>query len=219
MNILIIEDNVKLNNELTTYCKRNNNYVVSASDGLNAIDLIDEKDFCVYILDLNLPNMHGLEIIKYIRKTDLCTPIIVITHSADIETIKEAYNLGCNDYMKKPFHLDELRIRVKKVLDKKYESKIIFNDNFYYDSKEKVFYHHGTILKLRYKEKRFCDILTKNLNTYVKNSDIYDYVWEQEVKDFYPLRQLVSELRKKLPYSIIDTKLKEGYSIQTKFVS
>ena len=80
------------------------------------------------------------------------------------------------------------------------------NEEFHYKKKP---------IKLRYKEKRFCAILIKNINTIVPNDVIHDYVWEGEVKESYPLRQLLVELRKKLPFDIIQTKIREGYMIET----
>ncbi|EIF50029.1 helix-turn-helix domain-containing protein, partial [Sulfurovum sp. AR] len=78
-----------------------------------------------------------------------------------------------------------------------------------------MFFYHNTPIQLRYKEKRFCELLIRHVNRIVPNHRIYDYVWEGEVKESYPLRQLLVELRKKLPFNIIQTKIREGYMIET----
>lgn len=79
------------------------------------------------------------------------------------------------------------------------------------DSEE--FMYQSNIIPLRHKEKRFCTLMIKNINHYVSFEKIYDYVWEGEIKENYPVRQLVAELRKKLPLDIIHTKIKVGYKL------
>ena len=112
MNILLIEDDLTLNELITDYLKLNGNSVVSLEDGMNAIDTINKTNFDLYIIDINIPHINGLEIVKYIRQKDISTPIIMITASMELENFKTAYKNGCDDYIKKPFYLEELEIRV-----------------------------------------------------------------------------------------------------------
>lgn len=214
MNVLIVEDDINLNNEIQSFCAEHANKILSTYDGLEAVELIDSNRFDLFIININLPNMNGLDIIKYIRKTDMDTPIVVITGNRDIDVLKSAYENGCNEYIKKPFELEELEIRVKNVITKKQDTFIYFNNDFYHNLEENNFYYKDRMIDLRYKEKRFCNLLMKNIGKVVHNTSIHDYVWENEIKDVYPLRQLVAELRKKLPYDIIITKPKEGYYIE-----
>ncbi|RLA82408.1 MAG: DNA-binding response regulator [Epsilonproteobacteria bacterium] len=218
MNILIAEDNKPLCKEIKKYCECNSHNVVFVYDGILAVEEIEKNNFDLYILDINLPSMNGLDIIKYIRSTDIDTPIIIITASDKLETIQNAYAYGCNEYIKKPFFLQELEIRIRNVVTKKIEKCINFADDFYYNMKENNFYHNDKIIELRYKEKRFINLLMKNIGSVVKNSLIHDYVWESDIKDNYPLRQLVAELRRKLPLEIIITKPKEGYLVENDIV-
>jgi DNA-binding response OmpR family regulator len=92
---------------------------------------------------------------------------------------------------------------------------INLRDEFHYDLNTEAFYYQDKPINLRYKEKRFCAVMIKNINTIVPNEVIHDYVWEGEIKETYPLRQLLGELRKKLPFDIIQTKIREGYIIET----
>ncbi len=218
MNILIAEDNKQLCKEITKFCELNSYNVISVYDGILATEEIEKNNFDLYILDVNLPNMNGLDIVKYIRSTDVDTPIIVITASDKLETIQNAYNYGCTEYIKKPFFLQELEIRIRKIITTNIDKCINFSEDFYHNIDENNFYHNGKVIELRYKEKRFIKILMKNMGKTIKNSLIYDYVWENQIKDTYPLRQLVAELRKKLPYEIIITKPKEGYLIENTFI-
>ena len=198
MNILLIEDDLTLNELITDYLKLNINSVVSLEDGMNAIDTIDKTNFDLYIIDINIPHINGLEIVKYIRQKDLSTPIIMITASMELENFKTAYKNGCDDYIKKPFYLEELEIRIDKLLSKKSNgnSLIKISDTITYDTEYEELSVRGEVKRLRKKERLLLNILLKNINKLVSNEIIENYVWENEIKELYPLRQLVNDLRK-----------------------
>ena len=214
MNVLIVEDHTQLNRAISEFCMLKAFNVESAKDGLDAIEKIDNEAFDLYIIDINIPHVNGIELLKHIRKTDINAPVIIITASLEIQNFTSAFENGCSEYIKKPFHLKELDIRIENLLSLKTSEKIELANDFYYESDKEEFFYKDKHIRLRYKEKRFCAILMKHLNTIVPNDVIYDYVWEGEVKESYPLRQLLVELRKKLPFDIIQTKIREGYIIE-----
>ena len=215
MKVLIIEDDVQLNIAISEFCKLKAFDIVSVKDGLKALDQIDNEHFDLYIIDINIPRISGLDLLKHIRKTDLDTPVIIITASLEIKNFSTAFENGCSEYIKKPFHLKELDIRINNLLALNHPVTMIVNDELAYDLNREEFYYQNKPIRLRYKEKRFCAILMKHINSVVSNEMIYDYVWEGEIKETYPLRQLLVELRKKLPFDIIQTKIREGYIIET----
>ena len=215
MRVLIIEDDVQLNIAISEFFRIKAFDVVSIKDGLSAIDQIDNGNFDLYIIDINLPRINGLDLLKHIRKTDLHTPIIIITASLEIQNFSTAFENGCSEYIKKPFHLKELDIRINNLLALNKPEIITLNDELTYDLSKEAFYYQNKPIQLRYKEKRFCALLIKHINTVVPNTLIHDYVWEGEIKETYPLRQLLVELRKKLPFDIIQTKIREGYIIES----
>jgi DNA-binding response OmpR family regulator len=215
MRVLIIEDDVQLNIAITEFFKIKTFDTVSVKNGLNAIDQINSGHFDLYIIDINVPDINGLDLLKYIRKTDLDTPIIIITASLEIQNFSTAFENGCSEYIKKPFHLKELDIRINNLLTLYKPATIQIRDELRYDLSTEEFFHKDQAITLRYKEKRFCAIVMKHANSIVSNEMLYDYVWEGEVKETYPLRQLLGELRKKLPFDIIQTKIREGYMIET----
>jgi DNA-binding response OmpR family regulator len=214
MNVLIVEDHIQLNRAISEFCRLKAFNVVSVKDGLEAIDRIDNEEFDLYIIDINIPHVNGLELLQHIRKTNINAPVIIITASLEIQNFTTAFENGCSEYIKKPFHLKELDIRIENLLSLKTLEKIVLADDFHYDPNKEEFFYQNRHIRLRYKEKRFCAILMKHLNTIVPNNMIHDYVWEGEVKESYPLRQLLVELRKKLPFDIIQTKIREGYIIE-----
>ena len=198
MNILIIEDDLTLNELITDYLKLNDNVVVSLEDGINATGIIDKRIFDLYIIDIDIPHISGLEIVKYIRQKDISTPIIMITASIELENFKTAYQNGCDDYIKKPFYLEELQIRIDKLLSKKLNeySLIKISNNITYDKEYEELIVNGETKRLRKKEKRLLCLLLQNINKTVSNEVIQNYVWENEIKEYHPLRQLVNESKK-----------------------
>lgn len=118
MNILLIEDDITLNDTIAEYLKFKGDDIESLEDGDKAIEIIDSKVFDLYIIDINIPNINGLDLLKYICQKDTKTPIIIITASLELENFKTAYKSGCDDYIKKPFYLEELDIRINKLMSK-----------------------------------------------------------------------------------------------------
>ena len=198
MTILIIEDDLTLNELITDYLKLNDNVVVSLEDGINATGIIDKRIFDLYIIDIDIPHISGLEIVKYIRQNDISTPIIMITASMELENFKTAYQNGCDDYIKKPFYLEELEIRINKLLSKKLNdcSIIKISDNITYNTEYEELVVNKEIKRLRKKEKRLLCLFLQNINKTVSNEVIENYVWENGIKEFHPVRQLVNDLKK-----------------------
>jgi len=198
MNILLIEDDPTLNDTITHYLRFKDNELTSLEDGGNAINFIDNTNFDLYIIDINVPQINGLDIVTYIRQKDLQTPIIMITASIELGNIKSAYKNGCDDYLKKPFYLEELEIRINKLMGKKTakNSLIRIADTITYDLDYEELSIDGVVKRLRKKERRLLSLFLQNINKTITTEAIENYVWENEIKDSYPLRQLVNELRK-----------------------
>ncbi len=198
MKVLLIEDDIQLNTTVRTFLKIKNYVVESSFDGDEALRFIDGNSYDIYIIDINLPKVNGLDIVKYIRQKDKDTPIIMITASLEVDNFVKAYENGCSEYIKKPFHLKELELRMDNLLELKKSKLLKLSDEISYDINFDELFINEESIKLRKKEKRLLSVLIKNLNHVVKNEEIVNYVWENDIKENYPLRQLVAELRKKL---------------------
>lgn len=200
MKILLLEDDIILNDTISSYLEFTGHDVQSCDDGERAIQVIDTLDasaFELYIIDINTPSVSGLEVVKYIRKKDLSVPIIMITASIELENFKTAYQNGCDDYIKKPFYLEELEIRINKLLKKSLEKQTVIkiSDRISYDLDYEELVIDGVVKRLRKKEKRLLTLFLHNINKTLPLSKIESYVWENEIKDTYPVRQLVNDLR------------------------
>lgn len=197
MKILLLEDDSILNETITDYLKLKGNDVIDLEDGADAINVIDKSNFDLYIIDINIPHINGLEIVKYIRNKDIDTPIIMITASMELESFKFAYKNGCDDYIKKPFYLEELNIRIGKLIRKLKDKNALIqiSDTVTYDLEYEELSVNGVVKRLRKKEKRLLNLFLKNINKILTTEKIENYVWENEIKDSYNVRQLVSDLR------------------------
>ncbi len=198
MNILLVDDNEKLNNTIKIFLELKNHNVTSAITGKDAIQLINNNRFDLYIIDIHLPNINGIDIVKHIRNKDLNIPIIMVTASREIENLVKAFKTGCNEYIKKPFHLEELEIRINNLLNKQITNIIKIDDKMSFDILNQELLINDEIIKLRKKEKRLLTILIKNAPTATLSKDLINYIW-QDYKENYPLRQLVSGLKNRVP--------------------
>ena len=210
LKALLVEDDIQLNTTISDYLSSTFD-VVSLYDGQKAIGSVDESDFDLYIIDINIPNIDGLEVVKYIRQKDINFPIIMITASLELENFKTAFENGCNEYIKKPFFLEELEIRINNLLQNR-QNIINIADNIQYDLEYEELKIDDKIISLRKKERRLLNILLQNINKIVKTDIICNYVWENEIKESYPLRQLINDVRKKFNINYIFAKSGVGYS-------
>jgi DNA-binding response OmpR family regulator len=218
MNILLIEDDIQLNTTLTNFLNSFDHSTAAFTDGEQALLEIDKNNFDLYIIDINIPKINGLEIIKYIRKKDINTPVIVITASLELQNFKEAYSRGCSEYIKKPFYLEELEIRIDKLQKNRCANILKIANDISYDLDYEELKIHNQPVKLRKKERRLLTILLENVNKTVNTEVLHDYIWENEIKESYPLRQLVNDLRKKFNTgkSFIFADVGRGYRFEIK---
>ena len=105
MKICVIEDDYLLSKVVCHFCEKERYEVIKYFDGLEAFNSLEEGLADLYFLDINLPNVDGIEILKQIRKLDKNVPVIVITASIEMEILEEAFLYGCDEYIKKPFDL------------------------------------------------------------------------------------------------------------------
>ena len=196
MKVLLLEDDIQLNTTIDNFLQSIGYSVLALMNGELAIESIDNEIFDFYIIDINIPLVNGLDVVKYIRQKDLITPIIIITASIELSNFQLAFKNGCNEYIKKPFFLEELEIRIENLLKIESPSIITIEKNITYDIEYEELKIDDSIIKLRKKERRLLTILLQNINHTVSNTAIHSYVWENEIRESYPLRQLISELRK-----------------------
>lgn len=215
MRVLLVEDNEDLNQFMTGTFKKLGYDIVSCKDGASAFDLIEDF-YDLYLIDINLPNVNGLELVKRIKNKKENSKIFIISGDDNIETIVKAYDIGCNDYIKKPFDLREIIAKINITFQEKLSKHIKISDLCYYDKDSKVIYYKDRPVTLTKKESALMDILVTNFGKIVSNDAIEKYVWDAENSNGH-VRQLVSKLKKTLPCeNIIQNHSSNGYGIGVK---
>jgi len=208
MKILLLEDNERLNNSIVKRLEFKGYKIDAFTDGHDALDKIYDGYDC-FILDINVPSIDGISILREIRETYQTIPILVISSNIDLDTIKNAYGFGCNDYLKKPFYIDELEVKIE-ILCHLDADIISLNDGFTYDIKKRELFN-DSLIKLTKKETLLLHHLITNKNKVLNYSSILNYVWEGDVATTDSLRTLVMRLRKKIPKDSLETIVDFGY--------
>ncbi len=212
LKVLLVEDDLQLAKIVKKILILKGFDVILKEDGISALEEIKKDSFDLYLIDINIPEINGLELVKYIRNLyDNEGFVVMITANIDEYCFEKAYEYGCDDYIKKPFHIKELEVRINHLLNK--SDSIVFDDYKFRFEDDELFKNNKRI-NLRKKEKRLLHILLKHKNRTVSNQKIIEYVWEGEVKENYPLRQLINEIRKKFDKDYIKTVVGIGYRFE-----
>jgi len=115
MKILLLEDDILLNEAITKYLTTVGHVITPVRDGNECLKILENEKFDLLIFDINVPNIDGLSILETLHAKKKITPVIFISTLIEIEDISRAFELGCYDYLKKPFHLKELNIRIDRI--------------------------------------------------------------------------------------------------------
>ena len=209
MKILLLEDNQKLNETITKRLKMKGYNLLSFTDGARAYEAVSDGFSC-FILDINVPNIDGIKILKKIREYYPTLPVIIISASVELDVIKQAYDLGCNDFLKKPFFIDELEIKIEK-LCKIQNDKICFDENCYFDFKSSVIKMKDKEIRLTKKEKLLMNLFLTKKNQVISYESIESYVWEGNFASLESIRSLIRRLRKIIEKDYIQTVVDTGY--------
>jgi DNA-binding response OmpR family regulator len=182
--ILLVEDEKHLAKGLSFNLKKEGYKVTLAEDGVAAIDCMGKDEFDMMILDLMLPKMGGMEVIKKVRETNIRFPILMLTAKSTDEDRTLGLEAGADDYLTKPFHLPELLLRVKAILRRKdWYAEPVRNleyfefDNMWVDFKTgKAKGLEGEFF-LTTKEVLVMNLLVANRGKVVTREELLDKVW------------------------------------------
>ncbi len=214
MKILLLEDDYALHMAIKESIELEGHSVTSYFDGLNAYEEISSI-FDLFILDINVPNINGIEILTHIKQRYKSAYVIIISASIDIVSIKKAYKEKCDDYIKKPFYIEELLYKICN-LDSTTSYEIL-KDGFYYNIDNRTLLNKDNkIVSLTKKENLLLLLLLNNKNNIVTHNQIINYVYEDKVPLESSIRSLMRRLREKLPEGTINTLSGQGYCIESK---
>lgn len=214
MRILLLEDEVTLRKNIEHYFTLKGHFVESYTNGETLLDNANLLDFDFFIFDINVPEVDGFELLQYIRSQEIDTPLIFISALVDIEDIKEGFELGCNDYIKKPFELYELEIRMKNIVKYlKMESQIKISENLYYDFDKKCLLKDNKPLDISTKQSEILYILMKNQGHVVSFETISSYIYHDNEHALHTISSHIRDLRKFIGKDIIKNVRGVGYKI------
>lgn len=213
--ILLLEDDLNLSETVSEYLEDSGFEVSCVYDGDEAIELIYEHNFDLLLLDVNVPNKNGFEVLKEVRKNNKKTAAIFITSLNSMDSLEEGFNSGCDDYIRKPFELKELLIRVKTILKKEFSNKnelVQITPTITFNSISNELKDNGVEIKLNLKELKLLKFFLQHPNQLLSHEMIYDHVWEydEEYSD-NSLRTYIKNLRKILGKDTIVSLKKLGY--------
>ncbi len=212
MKILVLEDNERLANLIVEALEQKKYHVSLFSDGKKALEAIDNGYDC-FILDINVPGMDGISVLKEIRSMDSHTPAIIISANIELDTIQNAYHKGCDEYLKKPFYMYELELKIEKLCKPKACLLKLAKGFCYCIENETLLDEKGEEVKLAKKEILLLNLFAKNLGKNISFERIEQYVWEGELTTTENIRALIKRLRKKLPDETIENQGGVGYKL------
>jgi len=215
MKILLLEDEPSLQEHISKYLKLKGHEVVAFDDGMELLDNTSLYEYDFFIFDINVPNINGLEVLEFLRGKNIDVPVIMISALVDIEDVKRAYKLGCSDYLKKPFDLAELDLRMETILKQFHFSNIIdLTGGYTYDLQTKQIFKDKEPIRLSKKQNEIIYILIKNRGKVISFSTISDYIYEDEMKDFHTISSHVRDIRKKIDIDLIKNVRGVGYVVK-----
>lgn len=221
MRLLIVEDEKQLCDTVAKSLYDAGYEVDTCYDGETALECILAENYDLIVLDLNLPGMDGMEILRELRQSNEETKVLILSARGQIADKVEGLDAGANDYMEKPFHLQELEARIRSLTRRKFVQKDVCLEcgGIKFDTIRREAYAEGQIVPLTRKENGILEYLLLNLGRPVSQEELMEHVWDASVDSFSgSIRVHMSSLRRKLRavlgYDPILNKVGEGYQIR-----
>ena len=218
--LLLLEDDLTLSETVSDYFEEQGFDVTAVYVGDEAQEVIYENKFDLFLLDVNVPSLNGFELLKAVRKEGNTTPAIFITSLNSMTSLEEGFESGCDDYIRKPFELKELLLRVQTIIKREFSNKdsiIKIDDNISFDTNSNELIKDGEIVFLNFKEQKLLKFFLQNKDELLIHDRIYDFVWDyDEQYSDNSLRTYIKNLRKVLGKDRIVSLKKLGYRFNTK---
>lgn len=217
MRILILEDETILAISIQEFLEDSGYEVLLYTNSEQAFDAIYDKPFDLLLLDVKVAGeQNGFELLASLRKANICTPAIFITSLTDIEDLTVGYACGGCDYIRKPFDLAELKLRVEQVIKthcfKSSEEIIELAFDYKFDALKMQLILKEEVVTLGKTETKILELLIKHKGSVVTYEMFWEAIWGEWI-DPTNIRVQVGNLRKKLKYNFIKNIRATGYSI------
>ena len=216
IKILLLEDDYLYKVSIKEFLEELDFLVDDFENGDEALNAAFENSYDLLLLDIRVPGMDGFSLVEYIRKEKFEVPIIILTSLTDISNLSRGYELGCNDYIRKPFDMIELKFRIEQLIKsyfKTNEDSIILPDSFRFDVKKSILYKDELIVDLSQKESEVVALLILNRGFFVSIETLHERIWENKEISYSDIRMCIKRIREKTGKDFIKTKRFVGYKI------
>ncbi|ANV97887.1 hypothetical protein BBW65_03320 [Helicobacter enhydrae] len=207
--ILLLEDEVILAEMIEEFLISKGFEVEVTDNADDALIKATENQYELFIFDVKVPLGNGFALLEHLRQNKIQTPTIFTTSLHSIQDLQEGYRSGCDDYLKKPFDLEELYLRITRLL--KTRQTIEFANGVYFDCVQKLLYQDSALLPLTNKENELLAMLIENKGTYLSLEDLSCRLWGYEEPSFNALRVYIKNIRIYIGKEHIKTKRGLGY--------
>ncbi|WP_270322572.1 response regulator transcription factor [Weissella confusa] len=215
--ILIVDDSVRIN-QLVKMSLMNTYDIVQAFTGEDAVASLQSTKIDLVLLDITLPKMSGYDVLPYI--TDKEIPVIFLTAKTEVADVVQGLQLGADDYITKPFHLEVLKSRVEAVMRRVYghaDERMTY-DNLEIDVRQQTVRRNGELVDLTNKEFELLVYFVRNQGVTLARETLYENIWDfaDDMVDTRTVDLHVQRLRKKLDLADrITTVFRVGYRMET----
>ena len=221
MRILVVEDERALCETIVRSLRRLAYGVDPCYDGDTAIDLLGSERYDLVLLDLNLPGADGMTVLRTLRQTDRETRVLILSARSEVADKVEGLDAGANDYLAKPFHLEELEARIRSLTLRQFTQNdvVLHCGPLSFDARSRTATAAGQPLALTRKETGILEYLLLHQGRPVSQEELLEHVWDNSVDNFSnSIRVHISALRKKLRaalgYDPVRNRIGEGYLIE-----
>lgn len=216
IKILLLEDDYLYKISIKEFLEELDFVVDDFENGDFALDAIFENSYDLLLLDIRVTGMDGFSLVEYVRKEKLDVPIIILTSLTDISDLSRGYELGCNDYIRKPFDMIELKFRIEQLIKNSFktnEDSINLPYSFRFDVKKLLLYKNDILIDLTQKESELVALLVLNRGFFVSIETLHERIWENKEISYSDIRMCIKRIREKTGKDFIKTKRFVGYKI------
>jgi len=212
MRILLLEDDVILQDIIGEFLEENGYDVTPFYDGEKALDAIGAFQYDLLLLDVNVPSIDGFEILEYLREIGNTTPAIYITSLSGIKDLKKGFDLGAEDYLKKPFELEELQVRIERIVKSRHLQEEIELDGMTFIPKAHQIHIGEEVISMRQKEAQVLEYFVRNQGKIISCDEIIENIWDDEHPPTHAtIRTYIKNLRKMFDKEYFENIKGEGY--------
>lgn len=199
-NILLIEDDRPLNKAISVYFKKEKFYVLSTFSGQEALDILFQNNLDLIILDINLPDLSGFDLIEQIKIINSNIPILILS-ACDLDSaILHGFNLGAEDYVTKPFNIEILHKKINVILKRNTKNTFYKDDHLFFDKNTSKLVIDNKEIKLTPLEFKLLSLFLENQNQIILKETIIEKIWDsnENYVDEHTLLVNISRLRNKI---------------------